>query len=109
MILTSPSENVLTRIYSKTRLTADMPKDRYLFAEDRCLLNREITKMKKILEKDIFVIGGRRTADLVLTMIFLFEDIFKKLFISDSIYNYPQVSFESKLLIPDNSLFLPLS
>lgn len=95
MILNSPTQNVLTRIYEKTRLPPDMgPEERKLYDGDRCLLHRNFEKIREILKRNIFLFGERKTADLLLTLLFLFDGLFEKFWISEKfLQEYNQVIY----------------
>lgn len=93
-MVTSQTENVLTRIYSKTKLTADMVNQRRVLDGDRCLIGHDIQKITEILRmENTFIVGEGKMANLVLAISFLLENTFKSIWISDKkVYEYPEVS-----------------
>ena len=55
MIVSSPTKNILGRIYEKTKLRPDMVNERAILEGDRCLSGRE-PKMASLITSDIFLV-----------------------------------------------------
>ena len=93
MIISSPTKNILSRIFQeKTRLGPDMTKERELFEGENCLISRDY-KMTQLFSSEIFLVGERHTADLLMSTFEGFEGIFNKLWISETIYEYNLVAY----------------
>ena len=98
MVVSSPTKNALTRIYEKTRLRPDMAAEKAALKKDRCLLNYGPIEITEILKSDrIFFVGERRIADLVLGAPFVFESMYKKLWVNGrNIFEFNQVIYFHK-------------
>ena len=60
LMANSPANNILGKLYQKTKFRADMTKERQLLQNESCLMPLIGFKMIKILKSDIFVLGGRK-------------------------------------------------
>lgn len=94
MITSSPTRNILAKIYDeKTLLRPDMIKERAVLKRPRCLLFRD-PSVFQLLKSDLFLVGERTAGNLLMSSSFLFEGMFKKLFVNQkSIYEYNLVGF----------------
>lgn len=57
MIISSPTKNILSKIYEKTRLRPDMQAEREILGGDRCLLFGS-NKILRLLKPDFFIVFG---------------------------------------------------
>ena len=98
MIVSSSTKNVLWRIFhEKTRLRPDMARERAILENDRCLLPSDYVKITKIMQiSDIFIVGERTIANILLPSLYMLEGIFKKLWIPEKIYEYNQVVYYNR-------------
>ena len=88
------NQNILSILYDKTRLKPDMV-EREIIGHDRCLIARDLSKIKKIVESTrLFFVGDRRQADFMLATSSMFAHLIPKLWISPkAIYEHPKVIY----------------
>ena len=100
MILSSPTRNILSRIfYEKTQFRSDMEAEREILKKDRCLLFRD-PKVLQLLKSDLYLCGERTGGNLLMSSSFLFEGMFKKLWVNKrAIFEYNLVSESDELLV----------
>ena len=98
LIVSSRTKNVLRRIFhEKTRLRPDMARERAILENDRCLLPSDYVKITKIIQiSDVFLVGERTLANLLLTSLSMLEGLLKKLWIPEKIYEYNNVVYYNR-------------
>ena len=63
----------------------------------RSLLPSDYVKITKIMQiSDIFIVGERTIANILLPSLYMLEGIFKKLWIPEKIYEYNQVVYYNR-------------
>lgn len=89
--VSSPPNNILHKIYEKTQLKPHMTEERALL-NDRCLIPRELKMAHLLSSNNLFFIGERQMANLVLTGASMIEGMYNALWLNErSIFEYPQV------------------
>lgn len=101
MIISSPTKNILSKIYAKTRLGPNMKKEREILNEDRCLIGRS-PKMFELLHSPILLVGERKAADTLLASAFLAESFLTKIWLNQrsKIYEYNKGTHARNKTIP---------
>lgn len=97
LIASAPSKNVLTRVFNeKTWLPPGMTKERHILKSDRCLMKRN-PSIYSLFNSNFYLIGERSSANYVLAISFMFERLFKKLWINErAISEYPLMMYHAR-------------
>lgn len=106
MILSSPTKNILTRIYAKTWLKPNMKKERKILNEDRCLIKRS-PEMIQLLHSPIVLVGERKAADALLASAFVVESFLNKIWLNQrrKIYEYNKGNTSGKWILAFTNAF----
>lgn len=93
MIMSSPKNNNLWKLYQRTRLRPDMAFERELIGGDRCLLKND-PKMAAVMNSGVFVVIDRTAGNLLLTVLQMFPGAFRKAWINPDLgYGYNLVNY----------------
>ena len=95
LVVGSPNNrNLLWKIFhEKTKIRSDMKKENEIFPDGRCLVGLIGFKILEIISSKVFFVGDRRLADFFLSGTFFIEGSIKKIWISEKLYEYPQVIY----------------
>lgn len=96
LIVSSPTKNILWRIFERTRLRPDMTREREILGGERCLFTRS-PDMFQLLRSDIFLVGERSAANLLFSAFYMAENLLNKLWFNENIklYEYNKVLYYS--------------
>ena len=82
LILSSPPESLLGRIYEKSRLRPEMAHEKAILNRDHCVVG-EAFLITKLMFSDVFIAEIKSTMDIFFAASYGFGGIFKKLWISE--------------------------
>lgn len=90
----SPAGSILSKIYEKTKFRPDMVKERAILPnKDRCFVYQDYKMVNLLTSDQIFMIGGRSMANIFMGLSFMADRFFKKVWISQSLYDFNQVIY----------------
>ena len=87
MAASAPPKSTLWRIFHEfSRLRPEMMKERAILGNDQCLLPKH-PRVLDLFSGEIYLVNERWP---ILASMFMFESIFKKMWLSEKIYEYSQ-------------------
>lgn len=103
-LITSSPNRFLSRIFKeKIQLRPYMVEEREFLGGNHCLVSRKIIpKFEKLFQFDLFFVGPRISANIFLTSIGWFKDIFEKLWLSERALMQYSLVFYYTLRSPKN-------
>ena len=81
IILHSPTNSFLGRIFEKTRLRPEMEKERKILGGNRCLMTQNPMAMAELIRSDFFIMGSRSNANTGLVTFKMLDGFFKSLWL----------------------------